>query len=735
MVASQAASSRANWLANKEGWPGMRWMTITLVTYFSVSLLAAQTGSAYVQAGPDRRSWKIGNGLVEREVRYSPHHGLYTESWVHKLTGTDFLRQKLPSAQPWKRDSQWRIEFEFYVDADHFAGANPGPEADFDLVGAETRDVAPHGRLLEAKLKAKKRPLDVSVFYAVYDGHPVIRKWIAVTNRGEQAIVLSRLSFEELDLQAAPPSEQVIQGYYGVQPREIFYTGRIEDPAIVEMNSRTREGFIVMNEAPGWMKRTQMINFGEGVSVMYDTDLFPFKRSLAPGQTFTSAKSGVAFCVEGRGTADPRWVMPTYTSQVLLKKGAAYQPPWFYNTWDPFTWNYDESLILGLAPIAAQMGFDIFTLDTGWSDNYNDNRVDRQKFPRGLDSVRAALASQGMGLGLWMPIAAVGPESTAYHEHPEWVMRDEEGNERILEFPEKPTRFMCLDSPYREWSAVQLNELIETYHPKYLKLDLTIVFDAYGRWRAGCFAQGHYHKDRYESLIGIYEGIQYVTDQVYQKHPDVLLDITYETWGQDHIIDYGLLRAADLDWTSNVNDESPQMAGPRQARTLLYHRGLAIPVEAMLIGNLLADMPTREERFATAIGSAPLFLGDLRKLSSDHVRWYGDKIRWFKQLRRTVPVNEGFFPLGNWLQPDALTWDGFARLSRRGEGVIAIFKNETSVKGVVVKIPTFPAGRFKVRSIMTGDLLGTITGNQFQRGTSLPMPSMYKVQLWEVRAE
>jgi hypothetical protein len=117
------------------------------------------------------------------------------------------------------------------------------------------------------------------------------------------------------------------------------------------------------------------------------------------------------------------------------------------------------------------------------------------------------------------------------------------------------------------------------------------------------------------------------------------------------------------------------------------------------------------------------------------VRWYGDKIRWFKQLRRTVPVNEGFFPLGNWLQPDALTWDGFARLSRRGEGVIAIFKNETSVKDVVVKIPSFPAGRFKVRSLMTDDLLGTITGNQFQRGTSLPMPSGYKVQLWEVRAE
>ena len=325
-----------------------------------------------------------------------------------------------------------------------------------------------------------------------------------------------------------------------------------------------------MNEAPSWMKRTQMINFGEGVSVQYETDLFPFKRLLKPGETFTSAKSGIAFFVEGRGMADPRWVLPTYTSQVLLKKGAAYLPRWFYNTWDPFTWNYDQALIHELIPIAGDMGFDIFTLDTGWSDNYNDNQVDRKKFPQGLDGIRAELAGKGMGMGMWMPIAAVGPESTAYREHPEWVMRDEEGKERVLDFPEHPTRFMCLDSPYRQWAAKKLLNLIATYHPQYVKLDLTIIFDAYGRWEAGCFAKGHDHANRDQSLIGIFEGVQYIADQVYRTFPDVLLDITYETWGQDHIIDYGLLRNVDLDWMANVNDESPLMAGPRQARTLLY---------------------------------------------------------------------------------------------------------------------------------------------------------------------
>ena len=181
-----------------------------------------------------------------------------------------------------------------------------------------------------------------------------------------------------------------------------------------------------------------------------------------------------------------------------------------------------------------------------------------------------------------------------------------------------------------------------------------------------------------------------------------MLDLTFELWGQKHIIDYGLLGAGDLDWLSNVDDDTADAAGPRQARTLLYLRSLAIPAETMLIGNLHADVHPIEERLATAMGSGPLFLGDLRKLTPAEQDWYGEKIRWFKTLRKEVPIQEGFFPLGNWAQPGAATWDGFARLSRQGEGMIALFKNESGLDQVEVKLPTFPDGTFRVRSAMTG---------------------------------
>jgi alpha-galactosidase len=708
------------------------WMLSILIS--TVSALGAETNPAYIHAAAGGRTWQLGNSLVEREIRFAPNHGLYTENWVHKVTGTDFLREKLPAEAKWKTESMWRVEFEFYAGKDRLQGATPGPEADFEFVDSEIRDIAPSGKLLAVHLRAKKKAIEVTSYYAVYTGHPVIRKWIAITNRGDQEVVLNQLVFELQDLQAAPPSEQLQRYYYGNFPREVFFAGRIDDPAIVSTNPRTGEGYVVMNEAPSWMKRTYMVNFGEGVQVGYDTELWPFKRPLKPGETFSSAASDVAFFVDGRGFADPRWVMPSFTSAVLLKKGAAFRAPWFYNTWDPFTSRYSDALVRELIPIAADMGFDIFTLDTGWSENYSDIKVHAEKFPQGLDGVRGEMESRGMGLGMWYPINSVGPKGTPYLEHPEWVMRDEEGRERVLQFPEEPTRFFCLNSPFREWAAEHLASLIRQQRPKYIKIDLTVVGDAYGRWLGGCSAPGHYHRNREESLQGIFEGLQYVTDRVYREFPDVLLDITYETWAQIHAIDYGLMHMADMDWMSNVNDQSVEQAGPRNARTLLYHRSLAIPTEAMLIGNLISNIPPREEHFATAMGSAPVMLGDLRKVPPDDVKWFGEKIRWFKELRKQVPMNEGFFPLGSWQQPSVTAWDGYARLSRKGEGVIVLFKNDSGVSMVEVKLPVFPSGKFTVRSVITGKSLGKLSGEKMRRGIAIPLPASSKVEILEVRA-
>ena len=663
------------------------------------------TAKAFVRTNAEGSSWTMGNALVEREIRFDAKMGLHTPSWRHKVTGTDFVEA------PAKRGNRG-AEFSVSIDGESLAGSNGGI---WEFVAARTENLTPSGASLVISLRGKTRLIEVTIFYALYDTHPVVQKWIALTNRGAAPLTLSHLSFESSSIAPGPTEVLQASGFYAGQPREIFFTGRVDDTAVLERNSLTGEGYIAMNGAPGYTKRTELVQWGDGVELMYDTDLFPFERSLQPGETFTSAKSSVAFFADGKWFADPRWVVPSYTSQVLMKKGARYQPPWIYNTWEPFERGITRGITMDLIAAAGRMGLDVFTIDDGWQADYGDNAINRQLFPNGLEEIQAAVEQKGMRLGLWVPLAAISTKTAVARDHPEWLCIDRNGKPKFTGTMEGSDAVMCLATPYREVAAKRISELIGRYHLAYVKVDLTTVFNAYGE-SPGCYARGHDHHTWAESLERIYEGIKYVTDNVYSGHPKVLLDLTFELWGQKHIIDYGLLAAGDLDWLSNVEDRRPGSAGPRQARTLLYLRSLAIPCETMLIGNLQAEMASIEERLVTAMGAGPLFLGDLRKLTPEQQDWYGEKIRWFKALRKDVPLSDGFFPLGNWQQPAAATWDGFARLSRQGEGMVALFKNESHINHVEVKLPVFPDGTFHVRSAITGQALGARTGEQFRQG-------------------
>ena len=290
---------------------------------------------------------------------------------------------------------------------------------------------------------------------------------------------------------------------------------------------------------------------------------------------------------------------------------------------------------------------------------------------------------------------------------------------------------MCMASPFRDAAADRVIDAIERFHLAYVKLDLTTIFNAYGE-EPGCWSKGHIHGNWAESLNMIYEGISRMTGRIYQSHPEVLLDLTFELWGQKHIIDAGLLSAGDLDWMSNVDDTQPNSAGPLQARQLLYQRAATMPVEAMLIGNIHADMPSIQESFATAIGSAPLLLGDLRKLSADDRHWYHERITWFKNLRRQARISESFFPLGSWLQPSPDSWDGFARIARSGHGVIAVFRNKSRDESFTVMLPLIPAGKYRLRAVFTGNEIGTFSQSEFVRGIPVRLSDGATVDVIEI---
>jgi len=65
--------------------------------------------------------------------------------------------------------------------------------------------------------------------------------------------------------------------------------------------------------------------------------------------------------------------------------------------------------------------------------------------------------------------------------------------------------------------------------------------------------------------------------------------------------------------------------------------------------------------------------------------------------------------------------------------MIALFKNESHLDQVVVKLPVFPEGTFHVRSAITGQVLGARTGEQFRQGIEFHLPPEHQVEVLEIR--
>jgi alpha-galactosidase len=687
--------------------------SLLLMGIWVLSPLAS--AKSYVHVLQPEARWEIGNDSVARTLTFSKEHGLRTERLVYKPTGHDFTSYGI-------RRNRAGDEFNFRADQTHVSGGS------VVFVKAGTKDIA-GGKVLELDFTANDKSLDIAVFYAAYDDFPAIRKWIAVTNRKKSPVTLTNLCFESLAAAPGTPAQLKVTGGYGGSVRDLFFTGRASDAAIFIRNSATGEGLAVINEAPGYLKRTEI---GEGWTerfrVMYDTDLFPFEKTLASGKTFETAKSSLVFFLDGHGLEDSHWAVPGYAAHIIMRRPDRGPAPWIYNTWEPFTRTIDGQKLAGLAPAAHQMGIDIFTIDDGWQTEYGANDVDTTRFPGGFSAIDDVLSKNRLKLGLWVPLAAVSTNAPAYRDHPEWVCRDSKGNPKFTGTAAGQRAVMCLGSPYRDAALQRLEDLISRYHPAYIKVDLTTVFNTYGE-QPGCYAKGHFHQDWAESLGDIYAGLEYIGQKLYRSHPEVLVDYTFELWGEKHLIDAALIENADLDWLSNVADGSADMGGPMHARQLLYERAHSIPAETMLVGNLQADIGSVEDRFATETGAAPILLGDLRKLSPANRELYADKIRQFKQLRSQSDLLDSFFPLGNWSAPGETTWDGFARLSRTAGGVIALFKNESNAASATIQIAAPPEARYRVRSLITGASAGEVSSRELGQGWKVDFPAQHRVEV------
>jgi len=126
------------------------------------------------------------------------------------------------------------------------------------------------------------------------------------------------------------------------------------------------------------------------------------------------------------GTEDE--VFSKYASllETKLGKGRFEKAPRVWCSWYSLYGWINERIILKALNDFGDMPFDVFQLDDGWQLAYGDWEANR-KFPSGMREMAKKISATGRTPGIWLAPFMVSPNSQLAKEHPDWILRNENG--------------------------------------------------------------------------------------------------------------------------------------------------------------------------------------------------------------------------------------------------------------------------------------------------------------------
>ena len=581
--------------------------------------------------------------------------------------------------------------------------------------------------------------LELQVAYLLYPELPVIRKKIRIINRSGSEIKLEDLDVESLNIAWGNTHNLIYHNYARYKWLGPF-TGNWDDPLVAVQDQSGDRGLLLGNEAPGIVKRTSVCLDGRTISVglTHQNQDYPFRVWLEDGEMWDSPWT---FIIPYKGK-NPDAIIETELDDFVRKHMGIRlaelkkKPAFVYNTWNPFRTEINDALIMELADAAAACGVEEFVIDDGWQTNRGDWKIDYEKFPDGLKPVFDYIKSKGMKPGLWLALATVNEESKVYQNHPEWVVRYKDGSPMNVHGNEPKRYTVCMTTGWKDYIKEVLLNLVKEHGLEYVKLDLAVVTGAYmfDRSRSGCYAEGHNHKDREESLLEIYRRTWQLFDELHEEAPELFIDCTFETMGALQTIDYDMCKHAEGNWLSNFEEPAPE--GSLRVRQMGWWRSGVIPATALVVGNQTMDDPGWEFSFQSLIGTLPIVLGDPRKVSEADQQKMKAWAEWMNEMQNRYNYMMFRQDLPGFGEPAEGRWDGWSRInteSREG-GIIGIFKQGSPEKEQTVRINRLnPGARYEIKTAPDGKVVGTKTGKELrEEGFSVKIKEDYGAGIYSV---
>jgi alpha-galactosidase len=357
-----------------------------------------------------------------------------------------------------------------------------------------------------------------------------------------------------------------------------------------------------------------------------------FTKILKPGETFTSAKAGVAFS-SGEFESGIR-ELTKYRRMIRRENEDNEKLPVIFNDYmnclmgDPTT-----EVLKPLIDSAKDAGCEYFCIDCGWYDdgfwwdNVGEWLPSTIRFPNGIEEVINYIREKGMVPGLWLELEVMGVSCKKVKEvSDDWFFQ--RNGVPIIDHCRYQLDFR--NPEVRAFATETIRRLVEDYGVSYIKMDYNIDAGAGTDYQSDSAGEGLLmHGRAYQNWIC----------DMFKRYPDLIIE-NCSSGGMR--MEYSMLEMHSIQSVTDQTDyiknsviaaNAATACTPEQAAMWSYP--LKEGTEEETIYNMVSSMLFRIHQSG--------YLGQIGEKRLNHVI---EGINYYKEIREDIKTALPFWPIG-----------------------------------------------------------------------------------------
>ncbi|MCI8511718.1 MAG: alpha-galactosidase [Lachnospiraceae bacterium] len=536
--------------------------------------------------------------------------------------------------------------------------------------------------------------VEAELLYTIFEDRSAITRSMRLTNRGTEAVHVTRAMSLCLDL---PDSEYEWVQLSGAWARERHVkVRRLEEgvTAIGSMrghSSHEHNPFMALKRPNADERQGEVLGFSFVYSgnflIQAETDchrmtrvlvgIHPdcFEWKLEPDESFQTPEAVLVYSDQGLNG-----MSQTFHSLYGRRLARGYwrdRPrPILINNWEATYFNFTEDRLVSIAKKAKECGVELFVLDDGWFGERRNDRAglgdweaNRKLLPGGITGLAERITKLGLRFGLWFEPEMVNRASDLYRSHPDWILHTpgrhaSQGRyQYVLDF----SRPEVVEHIYK-----QMEKLLREAKVSYIKWDMN-------RSITECFSAA-LPADRQGEVFHRYIlGVYALYERLTGEFPSVLFESCASGGGR---FDPGMLYYAPQGWTSDDSDAVERMK-------IQYGTSFVYPLSSM--GSHVSVVPNHQVFRTTPLHTRAnvAYFGtfgyelDLNGLEADELFKVKEQIAFMKRYRRLLQFGT-FYRLKSPFEGNETVWMVISRDKRTA--IVGWYRVLNTVNGAYTRV-------------------------------------------------